>query len=281
MFLSTSIGTCVVDCSNSDPRSWEDFFKLIGTENKPVNTKSPNLFVRDCNVVSPEFSDDTIVLSHKVRKILYHRQDKSFCILYDATSCARTWVWRLGMFCSCLSYMLRHGNALIIHGALLEMPDGSGVALCAPSGVGKSTTARRWRAAGGTCFSDDLFWIVWENDGVYAYPLPTWSCCMQSLAGKFFPVDHRIPLKAMLALRRGTDHESIETLPFIQYQFQIYSSAIFYELTFLPRMPLPEREMTIKMIQQNALKLASMFKSESLYATLDGNLKSTLKKFCE
>ena len=63
----------------------------------------------------------------------------------------------------------------MVHGALMER-NGRGVLLCGPSGIGKSTTARRMADEGFDVHADDCFLLRRDGNGKYwARPLPTWS----------------------------------------------------------------------------------------------------------
>lgn|GEM_PF-5917410 len=76
------------------------------------------------------------------------------------------------LFVGLVPRMLR-GELAMMHGALLEH-NGRGLMLCGPSGIGKSTTARRM-AERCRILADDCFLLEWTAGGVKARPLPTWS----------------------------------------------------------------------------------------------------------
>ena len=78
------------------------------------------------------------------------------------------------LFLGLVPRMLRRECAMV-HGALMEK-DGRGVLLCGPSGIGKSTTARRMAAEGFDILADDCFLLRRGERGDYwARGLPTWS----------------------------------------------------------------------------------------------------------
>ena len=85
----------------------------------------------------------------------------------------------------------------MVHGALMERC-GRGVLLCGPSGIGKSTTARRMADEGFNVLADDCFLLRRDGNGKYwARPLPTWSvylfgkeALVECDARREFPVSH-------------------------------------------------------------------------------------------
>jgi len=85
----------------------------------------------------------------------------------------------------------------MVHGALMEK-NGRGVLLCGPSGIGKSTTARRMADEGFDVLADDCFLLWRDGDGGYwARPLPTWStylfgkeALVECDARREFPISH-------------------------------------------------------------------------------------------
>lgn len=85
----------------------------------------------------------------------------------------------------------------MVHGALMAR-NGRAVLLCGPSGIGKSTTARRMAAEGFEVLADDCFLLRRDDGGRYfARPLPTWSVYLfgksalaECDARREFPVSH-------------------------------------------------------------------------------------------
>ena len=73
-----------------------------------------------------------------------------------------------------LEMLYRPGNFALMHGTLLEEPDG-GILLFGTSGIGKSTTRNRYIAEGGVSVADDAVLCYTENGEFFARRLPTWS----------------------------------------------------------------------------------------------------------
>ena len=112
--------------------------------------------------------------------------------------------WELILLNALIPLVLKGYRFAIIHGALLELEDGRGILLSAESGVGKSTTCRRWEACGGKYTSDDMILLEYDtSEGIIAHPLPTWSRCIREGTEHLcYPLQRRIPLAGLLVLLR-------------------------------------------------------------------------------
>ncbi|MBR2345220.1 MAG: hypothetical protein IKA71_05485 [Lentisphaeria bacterium] len=88
--------------------------------------------------------------------------------LYQTASMARD-----VMFLT-LRPLLESGQMYLMHGGLTVDTNGNGCIFCGPSGVGKSTAVAKagkiWEI-----LSDDLIYLSWYKDKLYAQPGPTWS----------------------------------------------------------------------------------------------------------
>ena len=107
---------------------------------------------------------------------------------------------------------LKHG-VLTFHGALVEY-GGQAFAVCADSGVGKTTHARLWRDCKNALILNGDRAVCRETDGVWtAYGTP-WS----GTSGE--QINRSAPLRALVVLERGGRNEAArlslpETLPAI------------------------------------------------------------------
>lgn len=94
----------------------------------------------------------------------------------------------------------------LLHGVMLTHPayPKEAVLLFGVSGMGKSTTAGRWRDSGGNAPADDSLLLFQDENGeFFARPLPTWSRYPESVV--FRNCCH---VKKILRLQRG-DNNSI------------------------------------------------------------------------
>lgn len=177
-----------------------------------------------------------------------------------------------------LSAMLRGAKIIPFHGALLENGSET-LLLCGESGVGKSTSARRWREAGGKCYADDLILVDYSGTEFFTHPLPTWSICKESLAGQLYPFNRRLPLKAAFGLSRGKDKEYIAPISGDDFFAQLYRSAFFHILAIAGCLPDKEQHKLAAAVRCGVEKLAAKFPPCGLFAHLDGDLKSTLEEY--
>ena len=100
-----------------------------------------------------------------------------------------------------LTEWMEHDGALLLHAALIER-DGTGVALAAPGGAGKTTAARRtslpWKAV-----CDDAVLVLQREAGDFcAHPWPTWSRLTEG-AQESWLVAAATRLGAVAFLQRG------------------------------------------------------------------------------
>ncbi|MCQ2379254.1 MAG: hypothetical protein MJ016_08670 [Victivallaceae bacterium] len=188
-------------------------------------------------------------------------------------------MWKRIMTAMMMYAVLHGGNAFPIHAALLETPEG-GVLLAGESGIGKTTSARRWRESGGVCPADDAVLLTRQNNGSFtAAPLPTWSRCEKSLDGCFFPIMRELPLAGILALDRAEKgkEEKIGEIPSSHFAAQIFR-ALFFPL-LLPCRNLPDAEQKTfrDTLWETTGLLTRLFPPRALYAALNGNLMKTLE----
>lgn len=192
-------------------------------------------------------------------------------------------LWRYILDFNLLALILRSYKLAVVHGALLELPDGRGVLLSAESGVGKSTTSRRWEASGGKYTSDDMILLEYDTpEGVIAHPLPTWSRCLrEGTENLCYPIQKKIPLAGLLVLSRakGDEPERIVDMTWHEFLCQVYQSVCYFHINLIKRFPEAEQRQLIANNQSCARKLCSLFPPRALMARLDGDLRETLKEF--
>ncbi len=190
------------------------------------------------------------------------------------------WLGSLSLLYAVCSAMFRGHPVLLIHGALLETARG-GVLLSGESGVGKSTTFRRWQEAGGMAYADDMVLLEELEHGRWqARPLPTWSRCAQSFEGLCFPVDHAVPLIGVLGLARSADDsEAVRPVSGTDFFVQLYSSAFMFLSKLAPTFPEAEQHALVDVLRCRVGKLTEVYPPRALFARLDGDLTRTLKEF--
>jgi len=178
--------------------------------------------------------------------------------------------------------MLNGESCTLLHGALLEGVDGSATVVVASSGVGKSTTARRYIQGGGKAQFDDQMLLCWRETPagrleLMIHGLPTWSRVFQNGLGKeCFGFDRAYPLARLYCLGRGENKEEIRSLPMAVWHGQVIAALL--EHLLWPQKILPESEKVA--MGQFCWRLANdvdrVFRPLQLLATLDGDLHRTL-----
>ena len=187
-------------------------------------------------------------------------------------------LWQLGLLTACISTVLRGARILPVHGALLAVSKG-GLLLCGQSGMGKSTTSRRWRAAGGSVPADDMVLLECGGEEVIAHPLPTWSRCRESLEGASYPFEPALPVAGVFALARGEEREELKEAASREFFMSIYSACCCFASPLVRLLPQEERERLLAAIRETADRLAEVSPPTALFAHLDGNLQKTLKDY--
>lgn len=187
-------------------------------------------------------------------------------------------LWQLGLLTACISAVLRGARILPVHGALLAVSKG-GLLLCGQSGMGKSTTSRRWQAAGGSVPADDMVLLECGGEEVIAHPLPTWSRCRESLEGASYPFEPALPVAGVFALARGEEREELKEAASREFFMSIYSACCCFASPLVRLLPQEERERLLTAIRETADRLAEVSPPTALFAHLDGNLQKTLKDY--
>jgi len=127
---------------------------------------------------------------------------------------AMGFMWRR-LFYLALLPLTAHCDCSVVHGILAEKA-GRGVVISGPSGIGKSTAARRLPEGGWNVLADDCLLATRSANGDFlAQPVPTWSVFYANSAPeRTWNCEKVVPLKAIFLLDRGA--ERAERLDFQQ-----------------------------------------------------------------
>ncbi len=212
-----------------------------------------------------ELSDDAAYL--KIGKSL----------LQDMECLSETvWFWRTAVIAAAMDATLKNLNLILLHGALLVSPKGC-IALCGPSGIGKSTTCRRWKNAGGVAPADDMLLLERLPDGGYqAHPLPTWSRCMNCLKDEETPFHPSFRLTGVLALGRDEEKEQLRRISRAEHLALVVASCRLFYSSLLENAPDELRKTLQNAIAMRAVQLSEAFAPMALHANLDGDISKTL-----
>ncbi len=174
---------------------------------------------------------------------------------------------------------LRGGASVILHGALLQLPEtGLGVVLFAESGVGKSTASQRFAAQGGIALADDKLLLTFLPDGrLLAQPTPTWSRLAKT---RDISVDFAapVPVAAMLMLSRG-EGDRIEEAPEADWRIALcrgFGNVLFNPVGWLPE---EVRKAVMAAALPRAEELRRRFGTWQLCGDLNGDILRHLRDF--
>lgn len=127
--------------------------------------------------------------------------------------------------------MVRHTteqNMTLFHGTFLEENAEEGILLFGESGIGKSTTYRRWVDEGGSCTSDDALILFHCNGEFYVRPLPTWSHWLKNGNQRIYPVKKASRVRAMYWLTRDAERQQITPAEPARYHCQMLSAMLLH-----------------------------------------------------
>lgn len=187
-------------------------------------------------------------------------------------------IWQTCLLGCCIAAVLRGNSILPVHGALLDTPRG-GVLLCGQSGMGKTTTSRRWQAAGGRVPADDMVLLEYGDDGLFVHPMPTWTHCRETLEGACFPFGNVIPLTRVIALGRGKGRETLERISEREFYMSVYSACCLFSSQIIKRLPAASQKTLLGAIQRTTTLLCGLSEPSALLACLDADIRTTLKDY--
>jgi SynChlorMet cassette protein ScmC len=167
-------------------------------------------------------------------------------------------------------------GGLPLHAALIER-NGTGIAIAAPGGTGKSTCARRiprpWQA-----LCDDELLIVRDKSGVYhAHPFPTWSRCNVQKPQETWNVKTHVPISAIFFLKKSQVDE-VNSLNFSQSAPLIYKLSLPVFDRILESIDQNEYTIIKKLIFENACGIAQDIPAFILEASLEGKFWEAIDK---
>lgn len=187
--------------------------------------------------------------------------------------------WRLAVLGGVLKEILRGRPICLMHGALLTSPKGN-LLLTGQSGIGKSTTSRRWHKVGGTAIADDMSLLEFREDGIWAHPLPTWSRCqMDGVQGLHYPFNPALHVDNLMILGRDPEKEQIKEVSSWEFYQSVYSAALLFYCIILKNMPEATCREIIGMLRKRVDELCGRYPHRALLAHLSGDIRETLKEY--
>lgn len=185
--------------------------------------------------------------------------------------------WRFLLAGACIHAFFKRKAVAMVHGTLLEIEPGRGILLYGQSGVGKSTTAMRYRKAGGNCFADDEILLAWDGTSFHAHPLPTWSAFYRKGPDGFlYPFDRSVRVERAYWLTRGKDREFIGTVDRQMRKAQFMSAFSLHAFHIISKLSLEaKREWALKSFEF-VEDLERAYEPLAFHAHLDADIMKTL-----
>ncbi len=221
-----------------------------------------------------------LMVPQKYRRIAYYR-DAEYGF-YVRTPVGRT----PGYFAFEAQKLMLFGHAMaltrpenrfnLMHGALLENPDGSCTLLFGDSGVGKSTSVRRYRAAGGQAVADDLFFAYFEGGKLYARPMPTWSAVAAGTNLDCYDFARSLPVSQLLLLLRDPEREHLGEVSSEQFRLSLLKSVAETSNWILPFAGEVWKERIVDHLMSFTRDLTAQFPPRAFFANLHGDIRAAL-----
>ena len=184
------------------------------------------------------------------------------------------------MLCGAITMEMLYapGNFAVFHGSILECGEES-ILLFGESGIGKSTTRRRWLSEGGSSTSDDAMLCFFDGNDLYARCLPTWSdWSMNGSFSRRYPAAEPRRIKSILWLSRGKESQYISQIPPAVWHAQMMSALMVHAISPVRRFSDTEKTQYLNNIWNFICKVDKKFAPRGLFAHLDFPLKPTLKE---
>lgn len=212
--------------------------------------------------------------------IIHMANDMRSSTVYIVKSPAMTdsmmgFLWRRVYYLPIISFIM-HSNATLIHGILAESDEGKGVILSGPSGIGKSTAARRlstpWQV-----LADDCLIAIKHGEEWYAQPVPTWSIWhSESAPPRSFETQRAVKLAGLFLLDRGKD--CAVPLDYKQSIVGLTRSVGDMSKVMIGTLPAPLAKQVFNRSFSAAAKFVSERPSFILYATLEGKFWENMEQ---
>ncbi len=263
------------------PKGLSDFDelgRLLGMIPKPGVAKAPVASVS----LSIECHSGVLVYSSPRGQLEMRLQeaDRYFTIFITphvlSRQLFRMFLWHYLVSCGGVGAVLQGLPVALVHGAILMHGD-SAVLLCGDSGIGKSTTSRRWESLGHAFAADDMFLLEYGPDGrFYVHALPTWSRCRVKPEAPRVPFDRPLPVAGVLGLSRDDDNDVIEDVSHVVFLGHVLRSMTFHTSILVTHLPPEDQRLFSARVAATAGRVADAFPPRRLAANLTGDLAAAL-----
>ncbi len=208
----------------------------------PANAKKPACI---CLARQPEEEPGIFSLCHGsyLQYRFYHFPDGSIGMLRVREQ-SQVLTWRHQLSFAVLLAILHGAPVCLLHGVVLVHKNGEATVLFGESGVGKSTTARRYAEAGGKVACDDQMLLRFSPDGsFFVQPLPTWSAAQAADFGQWKKYDcgREYPVRQVYWIARAQEHNEIVKAPPEDYMTRLLRAFTIHTYGKIKIFPSKER----------------------------------------
>ncbi len=252
--------------------------KLLGCTALPPEGMRPDAELREpeAEPESGEKQSPETLFAMRSHRVLWDDGIPVLCrrprLLYEERH--RPVEWRILLALAAARAAADGRHIALLHGALLGEPF-PGTVLFGASGIGKSTTMKRYRAAGGDGSADDQILLGQQGGVPVVRPLPSWKTFRNDPAMCTVPL---VPLSRLLCLDQAerTEAESIRALERQTFQLRLFNAFLEHVSYTLRTLPNPERRNAAETICATVQRLSRQFEPRVLAARLDGDIMKTL-----
>ncbi|MCQ2379386.1 MAG: hypothetical protein MJ025_00455 [Victivallaceae bacterium] len=174
----------------------------------------------------------------------------------------------------------RSGDSNLIHGVMLDYKDGC-IIMFGVSGIGKSTTLRRYVSSGGSGVADDMLLLTMKSGVLYAHPLPTWSAVQSGTAAECYPFPRKRRVLAMFLLLRDEECEHVEPADGTMFRIRMMQALSVQQSWLSPFLPSCWSDRLFDHFVNFGQRICCDFRPYIFYANLAFDVRQTICDFME
>lgn len=252
--------------------------KLCGATIVPATGSADAMLSSGKNI--PE-NAEKIAIPQKYRRIAYYHLPEGNFFIQTPTGRTPNYF----AFEAQKLLLLAHASAIakkendsfnLMHGALLEEEKNSCTLLFGESGIGKSTSVRRYQSSGGKAVADDMFFLYIKAGNFFARRMPTWSAVVAGKNPDVYDFGTEFAVRRIFLLLRDEHEEHIGEVSPKQYSISLLKSASETSNWLFPFMPQVERNIAVDHLLSFCSRLCRKYPPQAFFANLNGDIMQTL-----